>query len=86
MERHRFDAISLLFGALFAGVGLLLIAGAGSQLVTGSWIAPAAAIVLGIVLFIAAPRPPRRDPEVADGAQREDEDPADPGSGVDTDG
>ena len=61
MDRHGFDAISLLFGALFAIVGLLLIAGAGVQLVTGSWLAPAAAITIGIVLLIAAPRPPRRD-------------------------
>jgi hypothetical protein len=86
VERHGFDAISLLFGGLLTGVGLLLIAGAGSQLVTGSWIAPAAAIILGIVLFIAAPRPQRRHTEAADGAERDDEDPPDRGSGVDTDG
>jgi hypothetical protein len=71
VDRHGFDAISLLFGALFAIVGLVLIAGAGVQLVTGSWLAPAAAITIGIVLLIAAPRPARREGEPATEGQPE---------------
>lgn len=69
MERHGFDAISLLFGALFTVVGLLLIAGVGIQIVVGSWLAPIVAIMIGIVLLIAAPRPKRA---LADGAGDED--------------
>jgi len=59
VERHDFDPISLLFGALFSVLGLLLIAGVGIQVVVGSWVAPVAAILIGIVLLIAAPRPKR---------------------------
>jgi hypothetical protein len=76
VERHKFDPLSLLFGALFAAVGLLLIAGAGMQLVTGSWIAPAAAIIFGIVLLIAAPRAARPDAGETSDVEAEDAAPA----------
>jgi hypothetical protein len=63
VERHSLDATSLLFGAVFTVVGLLLIAGVGIQIVVGSWVAPTAAILIGIALLLAAPRPTRAPAE-----------------------
>ena len=65
VERHGFDSLSFVFGAALAGIGLLLIAGVGDEVVTGSWIGPLAAILIGVILVIAAPRP-RRDEAAAD--------------------
>lgn len=59
VERHGFDSLSFVIGAALAGIGLLLIAGVGEQIVTGSWIGPLAAILVGIILLVAAPRPAR---------------------------
>ena len=61
MERHRFDSLSFVFGAALAGIGLLLIAGVGEEVVTGSWIGPLVAILIGVILVIAAPRPARSE-------------------------
>ena len=59
VERHGFDSLSFVFGAALAGIGLLLIAGVGADVVTGSWIGPVAAILIGVILLVAAPRPVR---------------------------
>ena len=59
MDRHGFDALSFVFGAAFAALGVLLIAGVGEVLVTGSWLGPVAAILIGIALLVVAPRPAR---------------------------
>lgn len=61
VERHGFDSLSFVFGAALAGAGLLLIAGVGEVLVTGSWIGPAVAILVGVALILVAPRPRRED-------------------------
>jgi len=65
MERHRFDALSLVFGLLFVAAGLLLLSGgpAPGQSLPMEWVGPLVAIGLGAVLLLAA-RPER---EKADG-------------------
>ena len=65
MERHGFDGLSFVFGAALTGIGVLLIAGLGESIVTGSWIGPLTAIVIGIVLLMAAPRRPRTNADAA---------------------
>jgi hypothetical protein len=57
VERHRLDGLSLVFGVALTGLGILLISGLGKAIVTGSWIGPAVAILIGIGLLLAAPRP-----------------------------
>lgn len=61
MERHGFDALSFVFGAALAALGVLLISGVGEVLVTGSWLGPVAAILIGIALLVVAPRPRRSE-------------------------
>jgi hypothetical protein len=61
MERHRLDALSLVFGLPFVAVGLLLLSGgpALSHDLPMQWVGPMVAIGLGVLLFLAA-RPERR--------------------------
>jgi hypothetical protein len=61
MERHRLDALSLIFGLLFVAAGLLLLSGGpalGDNLPM-EWVGPLVAIGLGAVLLLAA-RPERK--------------------------
>ena len=63
MEQHRLDALSLVFGVIFAAAGLLLLGG-GPTLVDTlpmAWVGPIVAIGLGVILVIAA-RPERDKP------------------------
>jgi cytochrome c-type biogenesis protein CcmH/NrfF len=63
MQRHRLDALSLVFGLLFVAAGLLLLSGGptlGHNLPM-EWVGPLVAIGLGAVLFLAA-RPQREKP------------------------
>jgi len=69
VDRHGFDVLSFVFGAALAGVGALLIAGVGEVLVTGSWIGPLAAILIGILIVVAAPRPARRARNTSSGEE-----------------
>ena len=60
MERHRVDALSLVFGLVFATAGLLLLGG-GPTLVDRlpmAWVGPIVAIGLGVIVLLAA-RPER---------------------------
>jgi len=59
MERHRTDMLSLVFGLLFAAVGLLLIGGRPAAIggLPMAWIGPAVAIGLGLLLLYAARTP-----------------------------
>jgi hypothetical protein len=61
MARHGADLISLAFGVLFVGIGLLLVAGGVGALALG-WIAPLVALGLGVLLVVAA-RSMRPDPD-----------------------
>ena len=67
MRRHDFDALSFLFGLLFAGTGLVLLGGSAHEGLALPWAGPLVAIGLAILVLIAAR--PRSDPtELADGA------------------
>jgi hypothetical protein len=59
MTRHPADIVSLAFGLLFAAIGLVLLSDSVGAL-SWEWLAPAAVIVVGVLLIVAA-RPTRRD-------------------------
>lgn len=61
MRRHPFDAVSLVFGLVFAGIGVLYLIGGidVADLVTRFW--PAALVLLGLAMLFSA----RRQDEVA---------------------
>lgn len=64
MRRHSLDALSLVFGLLFVGAGLLLLSGgpALGHNLPMEWVGPLVAIGLGAILFLAA-RPQREKPD-----------------------
>jgi hypothetical protein len=69
MERHRLDALSLVFGLLFVAAGLLLLSGgpALGHNLPMEWVGPLVAIGLGAVLFFAArPERDKPDPDAGD--------------------
>lgn len=54
MKRHTLDVLSLLFGIVFAGLGLLLLnTDVDVTDLRGRWLAPATAVLVGVVLAIA---------------------------------
>ncbi len=67
MNRHPLDAVSLVFGAIFSGIGALFLAGYQTwEMVSRFW--PAGVILLGLAMFFsarrhdeAAPTPPVRE-------------------------
>ena len=62
MTRHPVDLVSLTFGALFAVIGLVMLA--GDQLaLSWEWLAPATVIGLGVILIAAGWS--RRSPDEA---------------------
>jgi hypothetical protein len=62
MKPHPLDALSLVFGVIFAGIGALYLAGNEvGDLVSRFW--PAALVVLGLAMLFSARRPePAADP------------------------
>jgi hypothetical protein len=72
MERHRLDALSLVFGLLFVTAGLLLLSGGSpvGQDLPMEWVGPLVAIGLGVILFLAA-RPAREKPAETEDAPQE---------------
>lgn len=58
MQRHDFDTLSFVFGLLFAGIGLVLLAGVTiPEGLVLPWVGPVVAIGLGLlILFAARPR------------------------------
>lgn len=60
MDRHELDPLSLLFGLLFAGVGLLLLTGDPARgSISLAWAGPVTAIGIGLLVVLAVR--PRRD-------------------------
>ena len=57
MERHRFDPISFVFGALFMALALLALADLALPTpVDLAWIAPILLVILGLVLMLGSAR------------------------------
>jgi cytochrome c-type biogenesis protein CcmH/NrfF len=80
MQRHDVDPTSLVFGLLFAALGLMLLIGdpAGGTVWLG-WTGPAVAVGLGLLMILAV-RPRRSgrtlahaDDEIADGESSADD-------------
>ena len=66
MKRHQTDFLSLTFGLLFAGIGLVLLSG-DSGAVSLAWVGPLTAIALGGLLLLAArSTPPAPDQHPAE--------------------
>ena len=53
MSRHSTDPVSLLFGLLFAAIGLVLLSG-GERALSLAWVGPLTAVALGALLILAA--------------------------------
>jgi hypothetical protein len=57
MRTHPFDAVSFVFGAIFAAVGLLALTGVVTiSLLDLRWLAPAVLVLVGVVLVVSAAR------------------------------
>ena len=67
MSRHHTDILSLAFGLAFAAIGLVLVAGVDGTVSLG-WVAPLAAVALGLLLIAAS----RSSQEPAPEARSED--------------
>lgn len=64
MYRHRMDAVSLVFGLLYAGIGVSLVAGSFNFGVAAIW--PVLLVLAGLALLASALRGRRgQDAEVA---------------------
>ena len=53
MSRHPADPVSLVFGMLFAAIGLVLLTG-GVRALSLAWVGPLTAVALGALLILAA--------------------------------
>lgn len=78
MKSHRFDAVSMVFGVVFAGIGSLFLTGSDvGSLVARFW--PAAVVLLGLAMLFSTRRPdapgtagPPRLPEEAEPSRPSD--------------
>ncbi len=71
MRRHDFDALSFVFGLVFAGVGLVLLGGGATRGgLALPWTGPAVAIGVAILIVIAVR--PRVEASSAGDDARED--------------
>lgn len=61
MSRHPADYLSLVFGLVFAAIGLVLVSG-GDAALSLTWVAPLTAIALGGLVILAA-RSTRTEPD-----------------------
>ena len=65
MDRHELDPLSLLFGLMFANIGLVLLTGDPARgSISLAWAGPAAAIGVGLLVVLAVR--PRREERVAE--------------------
>jgi len=72
VRRHDLDALSLVSGLLFTGLGLLLLSGDPARgSISLAWVGPIVAVGIGVLVVLAA-RPRRSD--TTDGAEPAGED------------
>lgn len=65
MDRHELDPLSLLFGLMFAIIGLVLLTGDPARgSISLAWAGPAAAIGVGLLVVLAVR--PRREERAAE--------------------
>jgi hypothetical protein len=62
MRRHELDPVSLTFGFVFAGLGLLFLVGQADQALRLHWIWPLLLIVLGLGILLDVTRSRDRAP------------------------
>jgi hypothetical protein len=77
MRRHELDPVSLTFGFVFAGLGLLFLLGQADQALRLRWVWPLLLFALGAGILLDITRTGRRndpDPDIDSDAP-----PADPG-------
>ena len=61
MQRHPFDPVSLVFGALFAGLGLfLLVSDTWWTTVNAVWLVPVILLAVGAAVLVPALQEARR--------------------------
>jgi hypothetical protein len=60
MRTHRFEPVSLIFGLVFAGIGLVVLQGDDLWSINWSWFWPVALTVAGLTIALSA-RPKRND-------------------------
>ena len=78
MRRHELDPVSLTFGFVFTGLGLLFLLGHADQALRLHWVWPLLLLVLGagILLDLARTTPANPNPQVEVEPKREPEEPA----------
>ncbi len=78
MRRHELDPVSLTFGFVFAGLGLLFLIGRADQALRLHWVWPLLLIVLGVGILVDVSRHRDRTPtpEPEDAPAEPDRDPA----------
>jgi hypothetical protein len=81
MHRHELDPVSLTFGFVFAGLGLLLMFGQVDEALRLRWVWPLLLLALGVGILLDVTRQSRRDPD----SDPSDRDPADHDAGRDPD-
>jgi hypothetical protein len=62
MRRHELDPVSLTFGFVYAGLGLLFLLGRADQALRLHWIWPLLLIVLGVGILVDVARHRDRTP------------------------
>ncbi len=84
MRRHELDPVSLTFGAVFTGLGLLVLLGHADQALRLRWVWPLLLLVLGLgILLDLARTHPDPNPQVEVEPQPEPEEGATGGGTVD---
>lgn len=76
MQPHRLDRISLVFGLLFAGLGVAFLVSPGGVLdLPWEWLVPAGVVALGAAVLIPVTRGRREPEQLEDVPEFELEDP-----------
>jgi hypothetical protein len=73
MRTHPFDAVSFVFGAIFTALAAVVLTGVTTiTLLDLRWLAPAALVVIGVVLVVTAARGEPGASDTTEVAERRD--------------